>query len=336
MAKSDGKDGAQSSKSDKPSPEGNEVSASVWKSSERVVRHSFPGPREATALLRVAVDRSAYAELIAHAKESLDREICGALVGRVCEDDRGIFVYVAAGIRGSTANQGSTHVTFTQETWNGIHKSLERDYPEFQMIGWYHSHPGFGVEFSEMDLFIQKNFFPAPTQIALVLDPLSGAVAICVNTSSGIQYIERFWVDGREQPCQMPKPQVGSGATNPTGGPVTTDGEPLRALEARVSQLVQQLDEQRLSYQRFLFFIGTVVCLGAIACFGYNYYSQIRYRNELPRVNQVVPIPVQVGDKTVMLGVGLVEWQVPEELKAANVALEKERRLAEEVERDPA
>ena len=73
-----------------------------------------------------------------------------------------------------------------------------------RVVGWYHTHPGFGVEFSEMDLFIQRNFFPDSAQIALVTDPLGGAVAICVNAAGGIEYLDRFWVDGREQPCRRP------------------------------------------------------------------------------------------------------------------------------------
>ena len=42
-----------------------------------------------------------------------------------------------------------------------------------KIVGWYHTHPGFGVEFSEMDLFIQQNFFGGPAQIA----PRNGGAA---------------------------------------------------------------------------------------------------------------------------------------------------------------
>jgi proteasome lid subunit RPN8/RPN11 len=306
------------------------VAVGFWKSSDRPARRSFPGPKDAAALLRVAVDRAAHAELIAHAKASLDKEICGVLAGTVCEDDHGPFVHVAAVIRGSAASHGSTHVTFTQETWNNIHRTLEQDFPRLQIVGWYHSHPGFGVEFSDMDLFIQRNFFPSPTQIALVTDPLSGATAICVNTDAGIKYVERFWVDGREQICQVPKDRQAqkTSSVGTSGG--SDASEAIRALESRVGQLIQAIDDQRASYQRFLLFVGVVVCLGVIVGVGYTYYSQVRYRNEPPQVNQTVPVPIQVGDKTVFLGVGITSWQVPEELNAAFLAVEKMKRLAEE------
>ena len=69
---------------------------------------------------------------------------------------------VEATIRGDAARKGPTHVTFTQETWTQIHKDKDERHPKRQIVGWYHTHPGFGVEFSEMDLFVQRNFFPAP------------------------------------------------------------------------------------------------------------------------------------------------------------------------------
>jgi proteasome lid subunit RPN8/RPN11 len=281
------------------------------------VSGEFSGPRNADVALRIAVERRAYADLIAHAKESLDVEVCGVLAGQVCEDSEGIFVRVDAAIRGAAASQASTHVTFTQATWNSIHQTLERDYPKLAIVGWYHTHPGFGVEFSDMDLFIQKNFFSAPTQIALVTDPLSGAVGICVNTQDGPKYLPRFWVDGREQTAKIPSRHSTPSKTESASPIISDDSAPsLEKLEARVGQLIQALDEQRTSFYRFLLFCGFVFCLGIIATAGYIIYTQYTSHLEPPRLNSYVPIPVQVGDKTVLLGVGVAEWKVPDELNA--------------------
>ena len=119
---------------------------------------NFPGPGGVKVALRVAMTKDAYADISAHAAGSLDAEICGVLAGAQCEDDDGPFLKVSAAVRGDTARKGSTHVTFTHETWDVIHKTMEKDHPKLDIVGWYHSHPGFGVEFSEMDIFIQKNF----------------------------------------------------------------------------------------------------------------------------------------------------------------------------------
>jgi proteasome lid subunit RPN8/RPN11 len=279
---------------------------------EKPQSRTFPGPRNANAPLRVAVERGAYAELIVHAKSSLKAEVCGVLAGHVCEDDEGIFVAVETVIPGVAAGEGSLHVTFTQETWTAIHTSLERDHPKLKIVGWYHTHPGFGVEFSEMDLFIQRNFFAGPAHLALVTDPLSGDVAICRNTPEGIQYLDRFWVDGREQQCRVPA-RVSANAGEMT---VVESPDRLRAVEERMGQLVQALDDVRAFHYRFMLTCGFVFCLALIVTVGWFVYSQWGSRLEPPKVNQIVPIPVQIGDKTVILGVGITSWEVPPELDA--------------------
>ena len=297
--------------------------------SDKPVSRTFPGPRNAGAKLRVAVERAAYADLVAHARESLEAEVCGVLAGQVCEDDEGVFVHVEAVIRGTAASEGSTHVTFTQATWNAIHKQLERDYPRLKIVGWYHTHPGFGVEFSEMDVFIQRNFFPGPAHIALVTDPLSGAVAICTNAADGIEYLKSFWVDSREQQCRLPERiSKTSAAPGPAAGPAAADPDAVRALEARVGQLLQGLDEMRRSYYRFLLTCGVLVCLALIIAVGYTLYSQWTSRLEPPKLNQIVPVPIQIGDKVVILGVAITSWEVPPELNAIMLQAELLKRAA--------
>jgi proteasome lid subunit RPN8/RPN11 len=295
------------------------------------VRRNFPGPGNADAALRVTFERRAYADLIAHAKQSVDVEVCGVLAGEVCEDSEGAFVHVSAAIPGTAASQGSTHVTFTQSTWNSIHKTLESDYPKLKIVGWYHTHPGFGVEFSDMDLFIQKNFFGGPAQIAMVTDPLSGATAICLNTAQGVRYLPRFWVDGREQPCRVPESKrAGTSNRDPAAGAAEAGQSDLAALEARVSQLVQAVDEQRAWQHSFMLFCGFVFCVGIIVGVGYFMLKTYNYRLEPPQVRQLIPVPIQVGDKVVMVGVGVFDWKVPAELNALLLQEELLRKAAEE------
>src|SRR5262249_15607032 len=102
-----------------------------------------------------------------HARTSMKAEVCGVLIGST-EHDRMI---VEACIQGINAAQGGAHVTFTQDTWEHIYKIKDKDYPDQKIVGWYHSHPGFGVFLSEHDLFIQQNFFSNPQQVAWVYDP---------------------------------------------------------------------------------------------------------------------------------------------------------------------
>ena len=102
---------------------------------------------------------------------SQDVEVCGVLVGTIHRDPSGPWLYVTDAIEGDHATSRAAQVTFTAETWAHIQSVMDRDHPDKRILGWYHTHPGFGIFLSEMDLFIQENFFPLPWQVALVYDP---------------------------------------------------------------------------------------------------------------------------------------------------------------------
>jgi proteasome lid subunit RPN8/RPN11 len=104
-----------------------------------------------------------------HARSNRTIEVCGVLIGG--ESDG--LTTVEACIAGANAEQGGAHVTFTQDTWEHIYKIKDRDYPDGRIVGWYHSHPGFGVFLSDHDTFIHQNFFSSPNQVAWVFDPHS-------------------------------------------------------------------------------------------------------------------------------------------------------------------
>jgi proteasome lid subunit RPN8/RPN11 len=96
-------------------------------------------------------------------------EVCGVLIG----DIRQGTICVDECIPGINASQAGSHVTFTQDTWEHVYKIKDREFPDARIVGWYHSHPGFGVFLSEHDTFIHKNFFSSQDQIAWVYDPHS-------------------------------------------------------------------------------------------------------------------------------------------------------------------
>lgn len=113
-------------------------------------------------------------DIRAHGVASPDAEVCGVLVGNIYSDDRGPWCRVAANIRGNGAAGRNAQVTFTAETWSHINNLMDTKYRDDRIVGWYHTHPGFGIFLSEMDLFIQENFFGEPWQIAYVDDPAGG------------------------------------------------------------------------------------------------------------------------------------------------------------------
>jgi proteasome lid subunit RPN8/RPN11 len=305
------------------------VSVGQWRAERSAVWRTFPGPRGVDVPLRVACERGAYAEVVAHAKESLDAEICGVLVGTECRDDDGPFVHVEAAVRGTRAQEGTAHVTYTQETWNAIYATLDRDYPKLQIVGWYHSHPGFGVEFSDMDIFIQKNFFSGPTQFGLVTDPLGGEMAICANADDGIRYVNRCWVDGREQKCRVPQSR---------GGTSTVDGSAtsatVQSLETRVTQLVQTIDEMRQSFYRWLTGVGMLAATVIIFFVIWSVVQMLFPRiPEPPKGMSFQWVPVTIEGKPSLVGIQFVKWELPPDLVTSFTQLEAEQKAAAEAKK---
>src|ERR1700722_17807705 len=129
-----------------------------------------------------------------HARSNRTIEICGVLIGSETDN----ATTIEACIAGANAEQGGAHVTFTQDTWEHIYKIKDRDYPDGRIVGWYHSHPGFGVFLSDHDTFIHKNFFSSPNQVAWVFDPHSDEEG-CFGWKNGrLERVAQFaFVDGR-------------------------------------------------------------------------------------------------------------------------------------------
>ena len=259
-------------------------------------------------------------------KGNLEAEICGVLVGEFCEDDYGLYVSVRAVIEGSGADQGAAHVTYTQETWNKIHERMDEDYSRYEIVGWYHSHPGFGVAFSDMDLFIQENFFAGRGQIAFVSDPLGGEEAICVNSPDGIKNVSRFWVDDRQRQCSGVK-SAGSSGEPVEGAKVAAA---IESMEQRLRQALQSVDALRTTYYRFLAVVGMLLAVGVVFWIGDMVYARWTAGAMPPKVQAFSPGAVKVGGKWCWVAAKLIAREVPPEMRAALQEAERRQFLAME------
>jgi proteasome lid subunit RPN8/RPN11 len=126
-----------------------------------------------------------------------DHEVGGVLVGTLGEK---ALPTVTGSIAALEARGERASVTFTHDAWSTVHSTLESDFPGQQIVGWYHSHPGFGIFLSRHDLFIHENFFSDPRQVAYVVDPHAGIEGVFV------------WRDGQVvELFQRPADRAGTG-----------------------------------------------------------------------------------------------------------------------------
>ncbi len=122
--------------------------------------------------VRIRLDASARQQMIEYAATNTTCELGGMLIGRVVAGTPAIVI-VEAVIQAKYTSAVQASITFTHETWQDILAVKDRVYPNQKIIGWFHTHPGFGIFLSNYDLHIHKNFFDLPWQIAYVIDPLA-------------------------------------------------------------------------------------------------------------------------------------------------------------------
>lgn len=242
-------------------------------SNAEVPKEAFPGgdvvPREDE--LRVSIEKKAYAEILSHAKEEPDIEICGVLLGKLKQDKHGTFLHIEHTIRGEKAKGQGAQVTFTHETWNHIYAEQEKTCPKSDIIGWYHTHPGFDIFLSDMDKFIHNNFFGAPHQVAYVYDPHQGTEGFFRKAKDEILLMDRFWHGGKPRKITSPEQRTRAAATVAavSGGPAPS-ADALGALSNRVTQLEMELRARQGGLGNLVFMIA--LGLLAVLLFGYQIY----------------------------------------------------------------
>jgi proteasome lid subunit RPN8/RPN11 len=131
-----------------------------------------------------------------HAQEGIPYETGGALLGTVLMRDSSLLVVNTGLIKGKYMRQQEASLEFTPETWSYFWRSIDSDvsYKDdsiWKMVGWYHTHPSFGIFLSGMDRFIHNNFFAQPYHIALVLDPVKDTFGFFTWEGENGQVIEK-------------------------------------------------------------------------------------------------------------------------------------------------
>ncbi len=114
--------------------------------------------------------------VLEYSDQSADREVGGFLLGSHFRDPSdGEFIEISDYLPASSVTSQYRWLTFTHDTWSRLHQHIDqqsgKDPHHQRLVGWHHTHPGFGIFLSRHDQFIHRNFFNLPWQVALVVDP---------------------------------------------------------------------------------------------------------------------------------------------------------------------
>ncbi|GMQ77969.1 MAG: hypothetical protein BMS9Abin02_0461 [Anaerolineae bacterium] len=127
-----------------------------------------PGP----GVLKVFMRQQALRQIYDHGQSDLAVELGGLLLGSVIKGKDELSIKILATIPVSTIDHGPIHFTFTADAWAQVNRERLDKYPDLDVVGWYHTHPGLGVFFSADDVIVQKAAFVMPWHAALVVDPI--------------------------------------------------------------------------------------------------------------------------------------------------------------------
>lgn len=138
----------------------------------------------------IYISQPVYKEIHKFTQNKTTNESGGMLIGSVIEEFGKTNIIVNGFIEAKYCEATPTTLKFTHETWEYVHKEMDKKFPGQKIVGWIHTHPNFGIFLSEYDKFIQENFFKEDYQIAYVVDP--------------IQDIEGFyfWINGKIERCK--------------------------------------------------------------------------------------------------------------------------------------
>ncbi len=132
--------------------------------------YEIPGPDD----LPIFLDRLTADAIERHALSDTTVELGGILLGKECIDDTTgrPFVWVTNSLEAKHFENTQASFTYTHDSWEEITRERDRLHAELDIVGWYHTHPDFGVFLSGHDVFIHRHFFGQPLQVAYVVDPI--------------------------------------------------------------------------------------------------------------------------------------------------------------------
>lgn len=138
----------------------------------------------------IYLSQKVYREIHKFTRNKTTNESGGVLVGNVIEEFGKTNILVSGFIEAKYCEATPTTLKFTHDTWDYIHKEMEKRFPGMKIMGWIHTHPDFGIFLSDYDKFIHENFFSEANQIAYVIDP--------IQKTEGFY----FWIHDKLEKCK--------------------------------------------------------------------------------------------------------------------------------------
>jgi proteasome lid subunit RPN8/RPN11 len=130
----------------------------------------------------VYISQTTLDKLHEYAASDTSYELGGVLVGRIARASRRWFIEIHNFVPAHKGVSRRASFEFTNEAQAQIHDDLTSQFPDKKIVGWFHTHPGYGVFLSGADQFIDEHYFNDKNHIAMVLDPTKPDAGVFVWT----------------------------------------------------------------------------------------------------------------------------------------------------------
>jgi proteasome lid subunit RPN8/RPN11 len=264
---------------------------------EELPARKFPVDPRASFRLQIAPD--VHRGIQAHAKADPSVEICGILVGRWGRDEQGPFAQVTDYIRCDSASSKLAEVTFTHESWAQINHEMDSKYADKRIVGWYHTHPDFGIFLSDRDSFIHEHFFSGPGQVAYVVDPVRDLEGVFSWQQGKPTPMTHYWVGNElrtaatgERTSQRRAEQVMTGeaalqSASAASGPGVRERAPWLSTATLLAGMALFLLGYMLAGARTRWEQQSII-EGAVAHYGYNKLMRLGLDQDLAKVRSTL------------------------------------------------
>src|SRR5258708_18583409 len=144
--------------------------------------------------LHIFLSQNVLKEVVAWSESDLDHELGGVFVGDLYAYKGLPYLEIAGYVKATHYENTAASFKFTHDSWSGITREREQKVGDKILVGWHHTHPGYGLFLSGMDRFIHFNFFNMPWMFALVVDPKAGTLRLFPAKGQHVEPVGFFFI----------------------------------------------------------------------------------------------------------------------------------------------
>ncbi len=286
--------------------------------------------------LPIFIDRRTADAIERHALSDTSVELGGILLGKECIDPATgqPFVWVTEALEARHYANTQASFTYTHDSWEEITRERDRLHPDRDIVGWYHTHPSFGIFLSHHDLFIHRNFFSQPLQVAYVVDPINQTRGFFQWRDGGLAQVGGYYLSADRGDRlalarlandleKLPNTEGGGGATLSPRLEAELINMLTRPAQAHTASPVERMQIATLSGM-----IGTFLGILGVALVLWLFQIQTRMQDQGDAIRELARAVEQIGDGQRIANEAIlrkVETDKPPEFLAQYAAVLKER-----------